>query len=180
MPLKNGYGYETLRENFAQLHNQQQTPEQAAAIAYAHARLCYFRRYPNGLLPSYLAYPKSNRARNHYDAQGKPRGMRASVYLRNPSPPRAEIAAASSLLESFSGKEAQRIIDVKFPKVPRVGLVFGELIEVGYRSRRDGQLYRHTFRLKKSRPLLAASSDGKSVYIVGGRYAFTDRGIEDR
>lgn len=180
MPLKTGYGYDTLRENFTQLRNQQKTPEQAAAIAYAHARMCYFKRYPSGLLPAFLAYPKANRARNHYDAEGKPRAMRAAVYQRNPSPPREEIAAASSLLESFSGQTPKRIVKVDFPKVPRVAVAFGELIEVGYRSVRDGQLYRHTFRLKKSRPLLAASSDGKSVYIVGGRYAFTDRGIEDK
>jgi hypothetical protein len=57
---------------------------------------------------------------------------------------------------------------------------FGELLEVRYRTVRDGreEHYKHAFR-KQSRPLLAARHDGKRIYIVGGRYRFTESGIND-
>jgi hypothetical protein len=59
--------------------------------------------------------------------------------------------------------------------------VIGELDLVGYRTKRDGRTerYGHHFR-KSSRPLLAVSSDGKQLHIVGGQYEFTEAGIEDR
>jgi hypothetical protein len=52
---------------------------------------------------------------------------------------------------------------------------------VGYTTVRDGkrERYIHRFR-KKSRPLLAASSDGTSLQILGGEFEFTEAGIEDR
>lgn len=60
-------------------------------------------------------------------------------------------------------------------------LPVGELDGVLYTTVRDGQTekYIHKFR-KKSRPLLAASHDGKSLHILGGEYEFTERGIEDK
>jgi hypothetical protein len=50
-----------------------------------------------------------------------------------------------------------------------------------YRTTRDGvtEKYEHTFR-SKSRPALVSSSDGKQLYLLGGAYNITDRGIEDR
>lgn len=62
-----------------------------------------------------------------------------------------------------------------------MGLVVGELDGVLYSTTRDGkrEKYIHRFR-RKSRPLLAASHDGKTLRIVGGRFEFTEAGIEDR
>ena len=64
---------------------------------------------------------------------------------------------------------------------PKVGLVIGKLDGVLYTTVRDGkrESYIHEFRAR-SRPLLAASSDGTQLRIVGGRFEFTDAGIEDR
>jgi len=64
---------------------------------------------------------------------------------------------------------------------PKTGLVVGDLDGVLYTTVRDGKTehYQHDFK-KGSRPLLAASSDGKSLHILGGEYEFTERGIEDR
>lgn len=63
----------------------------------------------------------------------------------------------------------------------RKGLIVGELDGVLYTAVRDNQVekYIHRFR-KRSRPLLAASADGKNLEIVGGRFQFTEAGIEDR
>lgn len=97
------------------------------------------------------------------------------VIHENPS----AVESARKLLRDFTGRDPQKKITRALPKPPRAGLVFGTLVQVGYRSRRDGALYRHTFRSNKSRPLLVASHDGRSLHIVGGRYRFTDRGIED-
>jgi hypothetical protein len=77
--------------------------------------------------------------------------------------------------------DAGRALGLPIAKGAKIPLLaFGELLEVKYRTTRDGQteLYRHPFRAS-SRPLLAARHDGSRVYIVGGRYRFTDRGIVD-
>src|SRR5262245_50526432 len=108
---------------------------------------------------------------------------------RNPSPrDRAELA--QELGEAFSGHrpelrgrlDAGRALGLPLKPGGKIPLfVFGELLEVRYATVRDGKLehYRHPFR-KGSRPLLAARHDGKRIYIVGGRYRFTDRGIVDQ
>ena len=60
-------------------------------------------------------------------------------------------------------------------------MLVGELDAVLYTTRRDGRLerYIHEF-AKKSRPLLAASHDGKQLVLLGGAYDFTEAGIVDR
>lgn len=57
----------------------------------------------------------------------------------------------------------------------------GELDGVLYTTTRDGKKepYIHEFKAR-SRPLLASSFDGQSLYILNGEYEFTDRGIEDK
>lgn len=98
---------------------------------------------------------------------------------RNPET-RADLSAASKRLEEFSGHEASEVLRVKEPHFKK-GLVIGPLHGLLYGTVRDGRSenYIHRFR-KISRPLLAASSDGKSLRIVGGRFQFTEAGIEDR
>jgi hypothetical protein len=90
------------------------------------------------------------------------------------------IDKASRLLEDFSGHAPTHATPVDLP-TPEVGLVVGELDGVLYTTIRDGkrERYVHEFR-PKSRPLLAADSDGKTLHIVGGQYEFTDAGIVDR
>lgn len=65
--------------------------------------------------------------------------------------------------------------------IPKTGLVIGKMDGVLYTTVRDGKLekYIHKFR-RKSKPLLAVSSDGKQLLTVGGKYEFTEAGIEDR
>jgi hypothetical protein len=100
----------------------------------------------------------------------------------NPDSPGIEEAAHK--FENFTGKKASSVIETKIPTVSE-GLVVGELDLIGYRVKRDGVeggrmvRYGHQF-AKKSRPLLAVSKDGKQLLIVGGRYEFTEAGIEDR
>lgn len=64
---------------------------------------------------------------------------------------------------------------------PQVGLVIGELDGVLYTTTRDGEVEKYIHRFKKrARPLLVSSFDGHQLGIVGGRFQFTEAGIEDR
>jgi hypothetical protein len=91
-----------------------------------------------------------------------------------------ELSDAAELLRDFSGHEPSEV--VRIPKKEfNKGLVLGVLDGVLYTTVRDGEreAYIHKFR-KQSRPLLAVSSDGTQIGIVGGRYQVTEAGIEDR
>jgi hypothetical protein len=82
--------------------------------------------------------------------------------------------------EEFSGHRAGYGEKVKL-KIPRAGLVVGELDGVLYTTVRDGETerYVHKFR-QKSKPVLVAGSDGRSLHVLGGDYEFTERGIVDK
>jgi hypothetical protein len=199
MPLKVGYSRETVQANIATVFLETGDNAQSVAVAYAMARRSYFKRFPDGALPAWLAFPKGYRMRKYYDAHGKPRMAGAnplplallashaapsaafSAMRKNPSaPPANEVRKAAKLFADFAGYDADTLEAIPLQPLPKTGLAFGQLVEIGYISFRDGEPYRHTFRLKRSRPLLVASHDGKQVLLIGGSYAFTERGIEDR
>ena len=91
-----------------------------------------------------------------------------------------KVVAAEKLRESFSGHKISSVKQVSFD-VPDVVIEVGSLVGVMYRAKRDGEWadYYHEFK-KSSQPLLCASADGNTLVILGGRYKFTDHGIEDR
>lgn len=103
---------------------------------------------------------------------------------KNPESRSEGLDEAAHKLKDFSGHEPGKVIETIIPSV-KTGLVIGELDLIGYRTKRDGidggrlVRYGHQFG-KKSRPLLAVSKDGTQLLIVGGRYEFTEAGIEDR
>lgn len=107
-----------------------------------------------------------------------------SSYQRRENPESIGIERAAQKFEDFTGKPARTVIETHQPVV-KEGLVIGELDVIGYRVKREGVengrlvRYGHQFS-KDSRPLLAVSPDGKQLLIVGGRYEFTEAGIEDR
>ena len=95
---------------------------------------------------------------------------------------------ALSLYNRFSGHDgrviarldASKTRGVLTPNKKAVLIVVGTLDFVGYTTRRDGKVesYEHEFS-ETARPLLATSHDGQNVYILGGEYKFTSRGIVD-
>lgn len=88
---------------------------------------------------------------------------------------------AVQLYESFSGHEAEPIGKVTFPDNPKIGLAIGRLMGVAYETVRDGKTERYFHRFKKSsQPLLVSSSDGNQLFVIGGSYNFTERGIVDK
>jgi hypothetical protein len=96
-------------------------------------------------------------------------------------PARTEIDKAADLYERFSGHKPESVGKIRLTNPPKVGIVIGELDGVLYSTVRDNQAekYIHKFS-KRSRPLLVVSPDGKQLFIVGGDYDFTERGIVDR
>ena len=237
-----GYGYDAVDAYIRKLIAEGKPRIQAVAIAYAQARLTFFKRHPRGAIPAWLSFPHGYRLREHYDKWGRPlhgSTQQAQEFQENPASysfpyevydtyqqihvagyvtkrqaetvafrmnrkaqrkryivrltqhddtrafqenpaPRSDVARATKLFKDFTGRAPDGVRKLKLPPQPRAGVVFGQLVRVGYRSARDGLLYEHTFRTNKSRPLLIASSDGNQVLIFGGRYAFTDRGIVDK
>jgi hypothetical protein len=109
-----------------------------------------------------------------------------SGFKRNPADYRsavdkyaAELDAADKLLNDFSGHRSHEVLSVRERPI-KAGLVVGDLLGVMYATTRDGKRlhYCHEFK-HSSRPLLVANHDGSRIGIVGGRYRFTDKGIED-
>lgn len=104
-----------------------------------------------------------------------------STRRKNPE----SIDEAAQKLEDFTGRPATHVERVESRSPQKTAWTLGELDLIGYRAAREGisggkmVRYSHPFR-KGSRPLLATSTDGKQLKIVGGRYEVTEAGIEDR
>jgi hypothetical protein len=111
----------------------------------------------------------------------KQRAMRGGS-KSNPSPRvNAELDQAAKRLQDFSGHPVQHLESAYSRSEQKTGLIVGELDLIGYRAKRDGKTERYGHHFKRnSRPLLAVTSDGKQLHIVGGQYEFTEAGIEDR
>lgn len=90
-----------------------------------------------------------------------------------------QINQAAKLYSEFTGEEPQYIDQVTINVSP-VMLLIGECDGILYTTRRDGRVesYIHRFS-KNARPLLTASNTGNQLYLIGGRYRFTDAGIID-
>jgi hypothetical protein len=94
---------------------------------------------------------------------------------------RAQIRHAAELYSEFSGHDADEFQMVQKPVIPDVLTVIGELEGVIYSTVRDNEAerYIHKFRAK-SRPMLCVGPDGNQLFLIGGSYHFTERGIVDK
>ena len=104
-------------------------------------------------------------------------------FLENPiDDTQRKIARGSKLAKDFSGHTAKPLGKFAFPENPGVGVAIGNVLGISYSTKRDGvnENYYHAFRNVNSRPLLVTSHDGKQLYLIGGSYSFTDRGIVDK
>lgn len=89
-----------------------------------------------------------------------------------------KINAAVELFRNFTGEEPEYIDTVTLP-VDSVAMAIGHCDAVMYDTVREGKREKYVHKFDKGfRPVLAVSSDGKQLYILGGNYVFTDRGIE--
>lgn len=93
---------------------------------------------------------------------------------RNASP--SKITEAKKLYEDFSGHKGDIVGKAKMPDIPHVMIEIGALVGVAYETVRDGKRERY-FHEFDAMPVLACSPDGKQLFVLGGKYKFTDRGI---
>lgn len=177
-----GYSRETVATNMKALREEGKSVQEAALLALSAARVSYFKRFPNGALPRWLAYPKTHLLKHHYDANGRAlhSGAGALALRENPSL-RSEILQGEELQRAFSGHRTKNIVRLPAQGGARVKVAIGKVLGIIYETRRDGRSenYIHRF-AKASRPLLTASADGKRLELLGGAFNFTERGIVDR
>lgn len=162
-------------------------PRQSSGNA-ARARARYRATYRNG---KRLEFQATSDARAIQYARGlgahKARSVPKSV-LRLDEPPgrkgnpsqRDELEQAARAFEDFTGAEATRVERFEGGS-HKAGWLLGRLAAVSYIATRDGEPAEYVHRFKRrSRPQLVASFDGSQLYVLGGAYSVTDRGIEDR
>ena len=175
MKLLPGYSRQTIQRNIEQMLREGKPRSQAIAAAHSNARKYYWKKYSQGFLPDWI-YPDPKGGRNN------PK-KKKSVIKKNPVPPSrtVQVREAVALYENFTGHEAEEIARLDKPVIPDVLMVIGELEGIMYSTVRDGERekYMHQFKVS-SRPLLCASPDGTQLFMLGGAYDFTERGIVDQ
>lgn len=179
MPLKNGYSRDTVLHNIAQMMNDKTPHANAVAAAFSSARASFFKSYPGGALPAWLAFPAGYRIRQYYNANGTPKYSKTAETKTNPSM-RENLKSAARRFTGFTGNLDVSVRKIKTSSPDKIVLAIGPADGLLYSTVRDGvaEKYIHRF-AKKSRPLLAASPDGKRLYLIGGSFTFTNRGIVD-
>lgn len=99
---------------------------------------------------------------------------------RQPAGPSADLAEARRLFERFTAAPAERAEVVSASRViPPVVVGLGELVGLIYRSDKWEPGVPKTYvHFMERRPILAADPRGRRLFIVGGQYRITERGIE--
>jgi hypothetical protein len=94
--------------------------------------------------------------------------------------PRRPAAAAMTLFETFHHYPPARLIYHRCRRrTPSVLVRLGKLRGLIYTSDRGQQGKPRTFvHFLETPPLLACDEEGKQLYVLGGRYRVTQRGIE--
>ena len=97
----------------------------------------------------------------------------------NAQPPASALGAASALFRSFARTPAQSVERVAHPRlVPPVVVELGELAALVYRSRKWTGRPRAYIHFLDDPPRLVSDPSGRRLFIVGGSYRVTSRGIE--
>lgn len=181
------------------LKQAKRSPKAAARREAFCARMGGMREKLTGAAAAADPYSPVNRALAHWDcdmpALLKKKHVSKNVRpkkasKRNPVPASSRAGAsrqvrdlvdqAADLYERFSGHDPEEIGRVSVPAIPRVGVAIGEVDGILYSTIRDGkhEKYIHKFH-KRDRPLFVVSPDGKQLFLIGGNYTFTERGIVD-
>ena len=93
----------------------------------------------------------------------------------------AQLRRAAALYEDFTGHAAEVVARIRKPVYPDAVLVIGDCDGILYTTVRDGKTERYIHEFKAtSRPLFCVSPDGKTLYLLGGAFSFTERGIVDK
>lgn len=105
---------------------------------------------------------------------------------KNPAKKRAKPAPenlrqARKAYIDFHGEPVRQVRRATMPAIPKEVWQLGRIVGIAYEAVRDGKRDRYMHKFKSgSAPVLAVSPDGTQLWLVGGHYQVTDRGIEDR
>lgn len=202
--LKSGFSKQIVQANMRLLINDGFSRSQSIVQAFNSARASYFKAHPQGALPEWLAYPKDRRLSRFYLPNGAPlknapRAHTETNPVRELDIDNAELSRirnevqkqmtgqgravrkAAALYTEFTGHDDPRLTKIAIPSIPQAALAIGEVDGIMYSTVRDGvpEKYVHKFK-RSSRPLMISSPDGKQLYLIGGSYDFTERGIVDK
>lgn len=81
------------------------------------------------------------------------------------------------LFKAFNGRPPEQVDTVELKDYKEL-VYIGPCLAIEYLAD-DGYPYRHKFKAA-ARPDLCVSPDGLQLFLVGGNFKFTDRGITDR
>lgn len=91
----------------------------------------------------------------------------------------ADVRGAARKYLDFTGHAPGVIGEVDI-KIPKAVAVIGTCDGILYTTVRDGKTERYIHEFKAAdRPAFTVTPDGRGIFLVGGRYDFTDRGIVD-
>jgi hypothetical protein len=203
MALKSGYSQKTVAENIAIMRAEGYAHNVAVAASLANARNCFFAKYPRGALPLWLAPKSGRRLKNPLPLLAAMMGGKAGSALtvaghahavggvvkkprrKNPVPASKLVQErdAANLYTRFTGHKVDpgETVVIDKPELPDVMLVVGDIDGIMYTTVRDGEVEKYVHQFSKNcRPLFCVSSDGKQLFMLGGSYDFTERGIVDR
>ena len=105
---------------------------------------------------------------------------RAAVRRRkNPFVSDDQLKAAVAKYEEFAGQKATKGKWVNIPEPPRVCVFVGDIRQINYQAAREGnpEKVEYYHRFKKPFPKLVADPKTGKLYIAGGNYRLTARGI---
>jgi hypothetical protein len=178
MPLKNGYSKATVSNNISVLMHEGYPQKQAIAISLNKARESYTKKFPHGYLPFYLNpkhYLRSNPRKSTEIKTGLEGAIKQLKLGREEFERDLDVMEAKEKLLAFNDKKYAKQTTLQLPNhsvVYELGSLTGVIYEL------NGEKYLHQFK-KASQPVLASSHDGTQLYILGGGYTVTERGIED-
>lgn len=87
---------------------------------------------------------------------------------------------AMALYQGFNGFDPSRVMKIRHSRlIPPVVVKLGELVGLIYRSDKGQPGWSRTYiHLMQNPPRLVSNVEGTQLYIVGGSYRVTRRGIE--
>lgn len=164
---------DSLADTIEQLARLAVLKREIAADAEAAAeaeRLAEVEQEARGIQPAAIGFSAPTRKRPK-----KKRGKNPPVSGIN----RAALKGALGLYRKFREAEPKRLRKVTI-EVPKALMTMGRVSAIEYETTHGGKThaYRHDF-VPGSRPTLAATGKKQGLFLLGGRYHVTERGIVD-
>jgi ribosome modulation factor len=140
-----------------------------------------YKHFDKVWLAGWQAGYEDERAGNYRESSDAAWSAARKKNPRGVSVPAAQMQQARKLFKDFSGHDLTHGRKIKAPAMPKVLIQIGTIDGVLYTTVRDGKTERYIHEFKRSaRPTFAVSPDGKQLFMLGGAYNFTERGIVDK